>query len=66
MRVLITEKTVAYYCIDGYTHYVKVIGGAGQNKTYTIADNIPLLQFLSGKLTTRHTMLMTGFFSQWY
>ena len=65
MVVLITENdAVAYYTSIGYTH-VKVIG-AEQNKDYTIADNIPLLQFHSGKLTTNLTILMTGFFSWWY
>ena len=68
MVVLITEKwcccILYFYCTDGYTH-VKAIG-AEQNKDYTITDNIPLLQFHSGKLTTNLTILMTGFFSWWY
>lgn len=46
-------------CTDGYNHYMELIGGAigtrayaelrQGNKVYTIADDTPLLHFLSGE-----------------
>ena len=57
-----THTAIASYLYtDGYNHYVKLIGeaiGGGAcaalrqgNKIYMIADDIPLLHFLSGELT---------------
>jgi len=47
-------------CVDGYNKYVELLGGAigagacaalrQGNKVYTIADDIPLLHFLSGRI----------------
>ena len=60
-----------YTCTEGYNQYVELIGGAigagacaalqQGNKIHTIADDIPLLHFLSGK--TYLTVVMTDFSS---
>jgi len=54
---------------DGYNKYVELLGGAigagacaalrQGNKVYTIADDIPLLHFLSGRI-------MIGISPQWH
>ena len=56
-------------CVDGYNKYVELLGGAigagacaalrQGNKVYTIADDIPLLHFLSGRI-------MIGISPQWH
>ena len=67
--VLLLSCAHIHTCTDGYNQYVRLSGGTTSTgtsaslKIYNIADKIPLLHFLSGKLMAGLIVLLIRGFS---